>query len=37
MVAFKDALNLGIGYPSSLGSAFMIEFQTQSKRMGLER
>jgi len=37
MVAFKDPLILAIGYPSSLGSSFVIEIQTHARRKGLER
>jgi len=36
MEAFNDPLTLGIGYPSSLGSSFVIEIQTHAK-IGLER
>ena len=32
MVAFEDPLTLAIGYPSSLGSSFVIEIQTHLKR-----
>jgi len=36
MEAFNDALTFEIGYPSSLGSSFVIEIQTHAK-IGLER
>ena len=35
MEAFNDALTFEIGYPSSLGSSFVIEIQTHAK-IGLE-
>jgi len=37
MVAFKDPLILDIGYPSTLGSSFVIEIQTHARRIELER
>ena len=37
MVAFKDPLTLDIGYPSSLGSSFVVEIQTHARRIELER
>jgi len=37
MVAFKDPLTLDIGYPSSLGSSFVIEIQTHARRIELEQ
>ena len=37
MVAFKGPLTLGIGYPSSLRSLFVIEIETHARKMGLER
>jgi len=37
MVAFKDLLTLDIGCLSSLGSSFVIEIQTQARRLELER
>jgi len=37
MVAFKDPLTLDIGYPSSLGSSFVIDIQTHARRIELER
>jgi len=36
MEAFNDPLTFEIGYPSSLGSSFVIEIQTHAK-IGLER
>ena len=36
MEAFKDPLTFGMGYPSSLGSSFVIEIQTHARK-GLER
>jgi len=30
MAAFKDPLTLDIGYPSRLGSSFVIEIQAQA-------
>jgi len=37
MEAFKDPLTFDIGYPSSLGSSFVIEIQPHARRIGLER
>jgi len=37
MVTFEDPLTLEIGYPSSLGSSFVIEIQTHARRIELER
>jgi len=37
IVAFKDPLTLDVGYPSSLGSSFVIEIQARARRIGLER
>ena len=35
--AFKDPLTLDVSCPSSLGSSFVIEIQTQARRIDLER
>jgi len=37
MIAFKDPLNLDIGYPSSLERSFLLEIQTHGRRTGLEQ
>jgi len=37
IVAFKDLLTVDKGYPSSLGSSFVIEIQAHARRIGLER
>jgi len=37
MVPFKDPLTLDKGYPSNLGSSFVIEIQTHARRIELER
>jgi len=37
IVAFKHPLTFDIGCPSSLGSSFVIEIQTQARRIDLER
>jgi len=37
IVAIKDPLTVDKGYPSSLGSSFVIEIQARAKRIGLER
>jgi len=37
MVAFKDPLTVDKGYPSSLGSSFVIEIQAHARRIGLGR
>jgi len=34
IVAFKDTLTVEKGYPSSLGSSFVIELQTHARRIG---
>ena len=35
--SIQDPLTLDIGYPSSLGSSFVIEIQARARRIGLER
>ena len=35
--AFKDPLTFDIGYTSSLGSSFVVEIQTHTRRIELER
>ena len=37
MVPFKDPRTLDIGYPSSLGSSFVIEILAHARRIELER
>jgi len=37
IVALKDPLTFDIGYPSSLGSSFVIEIQTDARGIGLEQ
>jgi len=34
--SIQRSLTLDIGYPSSLGSSFMIEIQAHARRIGLE-
>jgi len=35
--SIQRSLTLDIGYPSSLGSLFVVENQTRARRIGLER
>jgi len=37
IVAFKDPLTVDKGYPSSLGSSFVIEIQAHARRIALGR